>query len=122
VVTFDQMKALVAHLPDVTESTSYGTPSLKVRGKSFCRLWGEREYTRYAIHDTEVRVVFCDLDEKPILIEMSDGSLFTTPHYDGHGAVLIRLEDIDGDELAGHLEESYLLKAPPSLRRDLGRR
>ena len=43
---FDRVKALAAHLLEVAESTSYGTPSLKVRGKSFCRMWGEREYRR----------------------------------------------------------------------------
>jgi hypothetical protein len=121
VVRFEDAKELVGHLPEVTESTSYGTPSLKVRGKSFCRLWGEREYQRYEVFDTEVLVVFCDVDEKPLLIEMSEGALFTTPHYDGHGAVLIRLRDIAPDDLAAYLEESYLLKAPPSLRRGLGR-
>jgi hypothetical protein len=120
-VTFAEAKELVGHLPEVTESTSYGTPSLKVRGKSFCRLWGEREYQRYAVADTEVLVVFCDVDEKPFLIDTSGGTLFTTPHYDGHGAVLIRLREVDRDDLAAYLEESYVLKAPASLRRGLGR-
>jgi hypothetical protein len=117
--TFADVKRLTSHLPEVTESTSYGTSSLKVRGKSFCRLWGEREYERYAVHDTEVLVVFCDLDEKPFLIEAGGGALFTTPHYDGHGAVLIRLADIERDELAHRLEASYRMKAPPTLRRPL---
>jgi hypothetical protein len=118
--TFEDVRALVGHLPEITVSTSYGTPSLKVRGKSFCRMWGEREHDRYEVHDTEVLVVFCVLDEKPFLIEHGGGSLFTTPHYDGHGAVLVRLADVDRSALAGYLEESYLLKAPPSLRSKLG--
>jgi hypothetical protein len=117
--TFEDVKALVEHLPGVTVSTSYGTPALKVRAKSFCRMWGEREHDRYDVHDTEVLVVFCELDAKAFLIETGGGSLFTTPHYDGSGAVLIRLGDVDGDDLAGLLEESYLLKAPPSLRSEL---
>ena len=117
--TFEDVKATAKHLREVTESTAYGTPALKVRGKTFCRMWGEREYDRYGVHDTEVLVVFCELDEKPFLIETSGGSLFTTPHYDGHGAVLIRLEEIERDELADYLEGSYLLKAPPSLRSGL---
>jgi hypothetical protein len=121
-VTFEEVKEQAGHLPEVTESTSYGTPSLKVRGKSFCRLWGEREYERYQVHDTEVLVVFCEVDEKALLIAMSGGTLFTTPHYDGHGAVLIRLEEIDGVELADHLERSYRLKAPASLRKRLDER
>ncbi len=119
---FEDLKALVAHLPEVTESTSYGTPSLKVRGKSFCRMWGEREYDRNDVHDTEVLVVFCELDEKPFLLEASEGALFSTPHYEGHGAVLVRLDDVESDDLIGYLEESCLLKAPPALRATLSER
>jgi len=113
VTGFDDVRALVAHLPEVTTSTSYGTPSLKVHGKSFCRMWGGREYDRYDVSDTEVLVVFCELEEKELLLEAGDGVLFSTPHYDGHGAVLVRLSDVDHDDLKGYLEESYLLKAPP---------
>jgi hypothetical protein len=120
--TFEDVQALVGHLPEVTVSTSYGTPALKVRGKSFCRMWGEREYDRNGVHDTEVLVVFCELDAKPFLIDTGGGSLFTTPHYDGSGAVLIRLGGVETDDLAGLLEESYLLRAPTSLRSKLGDR
>jgi hypothetical protein len=72
-------------------------------------MWGDREYERHGIHDSEVLVVLCDIDEKPFLIAMSGGSLFTTPHYD-HGAVLVRLLDVGRDEQTDYLEESYLLK------------
>ena len=119
-ITFGDLKQLVAHLPEVTESTSYGTPSLKVRGKSFCRMWGDSDFDRNDVHHTEVLVVFCDLDEKPHLLAMDRKALFSTPHYDGHGAVLVRLNRVERSTLAGYLEESYLLKAPPSLRRALG--
>ncbi len=116
-ITFAAVKALAGGFPEVTASTSYGTPSLKVAGKSFCRMWGQREHDRDDVHDTEVLVVFCELDEKPFLLESGGGALFTTPHYDGHGAVLVRLADVDRDDLRNYLEESYLLKAPARLRR-----
>jgi Uncharacterized protein conserved in bacteria len=35
-------------------------------------------------------VVKCDLEEKPFLLEANPTTLFTTPHYDGYGAVLVR--------------------------------
>jgi hypothetical protein len=117
--TFDDVRQLVADLPEVTESTSYGTPALKVRGKGFCRLWAAREHNRDGVHDTEVLVVFCALEEKATLIESSRGVLFSTPHYDGYGAVLVRLADVIIDDLADYLEISYRTKAPPALRRIL---
>jgi hypothetical protein len=118
--TFADAVRLTAHLPDVEESTSYGTPALKVRGRSFCRMWSKREHDRDGVHDTDVLVVFCDPDWKPVLIESSAGVLFSTPHYDGYGAVLVRLADVSDDDLAGYLEDSYLLRAPASLRKLLG--
>ena len=92
-VTFDDVRRLGLRLPEVTESTWYGTPGLKVRNKGFCRLWGEREHRRDQVHDTEVLVVFCELEMKPVLLENHPDVLFTVPHYDGYGAVLVRLAD-----------------------------
>ena len=72
--TFDDVRRLAMALPEVEESTSYGTPSLQVnatgkgKGKSFCRLWSEREHDRDDVHDTEVLVV-CELEAKDLLLE-----------------------------------------------------
>jgi hypothetical protein len=87
-----------------------------VRGKAFCRLWGERDKSKSDTGGVDVLVVFCELDEKEFLLTESDGSVFTAPHYDGHGAVLIRLDDVDEEALQALLLESYLLRAPRSIR------
>ena len=54
-------------LPDVAVDQWFGTPALKVRKKSFCRMWGEREYIRHGVDPAthEVLVVMCDVEEKP---------------------------------------------------------
>ena len=65
--------------------------------------------------DTEVLVIFCDLDKKESLIEQYDGVLFTTSHYDGYDNLLIRLTDATTEQLTDFLDISYLVKAPPSL-------
>ncbi|HEY5112450.1 MAG TPA: MmcQ/YjbR family DNA-binding protein [Acidimicrobiales bacterium] len=114
--TFDDVVRLCAHLPEVTLSTSYGTPALKVRGKGICRMWGTRDKSKSDVGDAEVLVVYCQHDEKDFLLAESDGSVFTAPHYDGHGAVLIRLDDVDEEVLQALLLESYLLRAPRSIR------
>ena len=116
---FDDVTLIGSELPGVEVSTFYGTPGLKVNRKAFCRMWSDREHDRDGVHDTEVLVVFCDLDEKPALIESSGGVLFETPHYEGHGAMLIRLADVDLDDLADLLEDSWRIKAPPKLIREL---
>ena len=117
--TFDDVRRLGMALPEMDESTSYGTPALKVRKKLVCRMWSEREYNRDSVHDTEVLVVFCELDMKQVLLDNHPDGLFTVPHYDGYGAVLVRLADVDLDDLADWIEDSYRLKAPPTLLRQL---
>jgi hypothetical protein len=117
---FEDVERLTADWPEVTTSTSYGTPSLKVAGKSFCRLWGERDFRKAEVGATEVLVVFCDLEEKPFLIEVGRGAIFNAPHYVNHGAVLIKLSTVTERALRDLLWSSYLMKAPPRVRRQTG--
>lgn len=118
---FDDVVRIGSQLPEVEVSTSYGTPSLKVRGKSFCRLWGPDENERKGPEAGEVLVVFCDLDEKPLMIESASGALFDQEHYHGYGAVLVRLDAADDALLEDVLTESWRLKAPKRLLRDFDR-
>jgi hypothetical protein len=113
--SFDDVRRLGSELPEVAESTFYGTPALKAQGKAFCRMWSQREHDRDGVHDTEVLVVFCELEAKDALLEAHVDVLFSTPHYEGHGAMLIRLAAVDLDDLADWLEDSYRLRAPAAL-------
>jgi hypothetical protein len=108
VVAWEDVLELGRELPKVEESTSYGMPSLRVRGKMFARLR----------RDPDAIVVRCDLDEKPLLLASRPDVLFETPHYHGYGAVLIRLE-ASRDDLREFLIDSYALVAPKSLSRSL---
>jgi hypothetical protein len=119
VASFDDVVRLTAGLPLVEMGTSYGTPSVKVKGKSFCRMWSDREYARDGVADTEVLVLFCELEEKEMLFESTTGVCFETPHYHGHGAYLVRMADVDLDELRDLLEDSYRLKAPATALKEL---
>ena len=82
-------------------------------------MWSEREHRRDGVDDTEVLVVFCDAAIKQAMIEDSGGVLFSTPHYEGHGAMLVRLAEVELDDLADYLEESYRNRAPSTLVRRL---
>jgi hypothetical protein len=102
------VRRLVTSLPDVEEGTSYGTPSWKVRGKFMGRL---RD------NDT-VFVAKVDKGEKHLLMEAEPDVFFETPHYQGYGYVLVRLANIDEDELAEVIEDAWRLAAPSSLVRE----
>ena len=65
-------------------------------------------------HDALVlRVV--DLGEREALLQGQPDAFFTTSHYDGYPAVLVRLETVDPEELAELLEEAWRLRAPKRL-------
>jgi hypothetical protein len=94
-------------LPGVEESTWYRTPALKVRGKGFCRLK----------EDGETLVVpVVDLEDKEALLRSDPEVFFTTPHYDGHAYVLVRLERVEQEALGELLEDAWRLRAPDSLQ------
>ncbi len=55
-----------------------------------------------------------DLDERQLLLSDDRGLLFTTPHFDGYPAVLMRIRDlarIDRDELRDMVAEAWLTRA-----------
>jgi hypothetical protein len=100
-------KALGSELPEVEESTSYGTPALKVRGKMFARL---RE-------DGETLVVWTDFLEREALTQGDPKAFFITPHYEDYPLVLIALDHVDLEELRELLIESWRQRAPKRLLR-----
>jgi hypothetical protein len=104
---WDTVRELGLALPSVEESTSYGTPALKVAGKMFVRLRPEL--------DGPVLVVRTDPMERDFLLQAQPDTYFVTPHYDGYPYVLVRLDRIGADELREALTESWLFTAPKRL-------
>jgi hypothetical protein len=104
--TADDVRELALSLPATTERPSYGTPGFRVADKAFARI---RE-------EGDVLVLWCgSVDEKEFLIGAEPRKFFTTPHYDGYALVLVRLSEIDREELAELLEEAWRVRAPKRL-------
>lgn len=110
-MTWEDVVALARALPEVEESTSYGTPALKVKGKGFARLRTEAEGRL---------VLMCRLEEKEALLASGDPAFSTTPHYAGYGAILVDLERVERDQLVELIEEAWREKAPARLRKAHG--
>jgi hypothetical protein len=106
VPSWDDVVEVGSRFPGVEVTTSYGTPSLKVRRKFMCRLRTDPDAL-------VVRVVH--LGEKEALLQGYPDAFFTTPHYDGYPAVLVRLEAVDPTELAELIEEAWRIQAPKKL-------
>jgi hypothetical protein len=103
------VRAIALALPETTERPSYGTPGFRVKDRLFARL-----------REPGVLLVWCaDEGEKDFLLRADPGKFFTTPHYDGHPSVLVRLEAVDRDELAELLTDSWRVRAPKRLAQSL---
>jgi hypothetical protein len=103
------VRAIALALPETEERPSYGTPGFRVKDRLFAR-----------IREPGVLLVWCaDEGEKDFLLRADPEKFFTTPHYDGHPTVLVRLGAVDRDELAELLTDSWRVRAPKRLARSL---
>jgi hypothetical protein len=109
-VTFEQVRLAARGLPGVEDSTSYGTPALKVRGKLLARL-----------HQSgECLVLRADLLDREILLQSDPQVFFITDHYRDFPWILVRFASVDPQALPDLMERAWRLVAPKSLqsRRD----
>ena len=98
--------AIGARFPGIVETTSYGTPSLKVRDKFLCRL-------RTNPDALVIRVI--DVGDQEALLLGQPDVFFTTPHYDNVPYVLVRLDAVDPAQLAELVEDAWRTQAPKRL-------
>jgi hypothetical protein len=120
VATWDDVERIALALPETEEGTSYGNRSWQVKGKTFA--W-ERP-----LRKADLRALGDDAPDGPILgarvehlvakealLADDPGVYFTTPHFDGYPAVLVRLERIGSGELEELITEAWLDRAPKRL-------
>jgi hypothetical protein len=96
---------LIAHLPGVELSSSWGRPALKVNGKAFAGL----------SRVPDALWVLCPLELKELLMEAQPGTFFETDHYKGWPAVLARMKGGDEEAVVARLESAWADKAPKRL-------
>lgn len=103
--TWDTVRSIGGGLPEVVESTSYGTPALKVRGRLVTRLSDDGDFA----------VVKVDPGERAALVAADPATFVVTPHYERYPMVLVRLATVDPGELAELVTESWRRAAPKRL-------
>ena len=106
-MSFADVCALARRYPATEESTSYGTPALKVKGKLLVRLWEDGE--TLVLHTT-----FADRDH---LLATWPQEFFITDHYAGYPAILVRLTKVDRARFAQLFEDAWLREAPAKVRK-----
>ncbi|GII19968.1 MmcQ/YjbR family DNA-binding protein [Planomonospora parontospora] len=99
------MRDIALELPEVEESVSWGTPSLKVRGRLFLR--------RH--EDPELTVVKVSSEERKALTAARPEVFLVTPHYENHRYMLVRTAELAEEELRELVAEAWRLSAPQRL-------
>jgi len=104
-VIWETVRKLALELPGAEESTSYGTPAIKVRGKLFARL---RE-------DGESFVLACDFEDREVLMAEQPEVFYITDHYVNYQWILVRFSTVRPDQLRDLLRQAWQLRAPGKL-------
>ncbi len=121
--SWDDVRRLALSLSETSERPQWGNASWRVRDKPFVWERPLRAADLRALGDTApdgpilgVRVEH--LIAKEALLADDPDVYFTTPHFDGYPAVLVRLERIGLDELEELIVEAWLCQAPKRLARE----
>ena len=118
--TWDDVRRIALALPETEERLSRDLRQWRVKDKGF--VW-ERPLRR-----ADLEALGDDAPDGPILgarvehvgakeaLLADDPSVyFTTPHFDGYPAILVRLDEIELEDLHELIVESWLVRAPRRL-------
>jgi hypothetical protein len=123
VTTMADLDELALAMPETTKEVSAdGRPSYLVHGKRFCLHRSRRPdaidpETGERMDDVLMLRVE-SLEEKEVILADDRGVFFTTPHFRGYPAVLLRIPDlarIDRDELRDLVAGAWLTRAQKRL-------
>jgi hypothetical protein len=121
--TMADLDELALAMPQATKELSEdGRPAYLVHGKLFvCHRGRRRDALDPATGERLDDVLMFrvpDLGVKDLMLADDRGVFFTTPHFDGYPAVLIRIPDlarIERDELEDAVVEAWLTRAQKRL-------
>jgi hypothetical protein len=120
VATWDDVRRIALALPETAEVISRGRPQWRVKDKLF--VWDRplRRSDLEALGDAApdgpilgARVEH--LVAKEALLADDSNVFFTTPHFNGFPAVLVRLDEISPGDLEEVIVEAWLCRAPKRL-------
>ena len=118
--TWNDVRRIALALPGTAERSSHGSPMWRVRDKGF--VW-ERPLRRADLEalgptapDGPILAArVADLGVKQALLTDDPDVYFTTPHFNGYPAILVRLDRITVAELGELIVEAWLARAPKRL-------
>lgn len=121
--TWDDVRRLALALPETSEAMSRGLRNWRVRDRAFVWERPLRKADLQALGDAAptgpiLGAQVEHLVAKDALLAHDPDVFFTTPHFDGYPAVLIRLDAIAVPDLEEAVVEAWLARAPKRLARE----
>lgn len=121
--SWDDVRRAALELPEASEGSSRGNVTWQVRKKTFVweRPLREKEVRELGERAPSGEILGAwveDLGAKEALLADDSGHFFTTAHFDGYAAVLVRLDEIGAEEVGELIVEAWLAKAPVRLARE----
>ncbi len=120
---WDDVRRIALALPEAGERSSRGLASWSVRDKGFVWERPLRPADFRALGDEAptgpilgARVEH--LGAKEALLADDPDVFFTTPHFEGYPAVLVRLEAVTVEDLEEVIVEAWLARAPKRIAQD----
>lgn len=94
-------------LPDVEESTAYGSPALRVNGKFMAGL----------SDDWATLSVKIDVVERDLLLETEPATYFVNDHVVKYSYVRVRVDAISAEDLYYRLKQAWRMTVPKRMLR-----
>ncbi len=121
--TWDDVRRIALGLPETSERLSRGLRQWSVKGRNF--VW-ERPLRRADVealgeNAPDGPILGAQVEHvgaKKALLADDPDVFFTTPHFDGYPAILVRLERIRAEDLDEPIAEAWLARAPGRLARE----
>ena len=92
-VDFETVRKIALELPDVEESTAYGSPAIKVRGKLLTCIPTNKSA------EPDSLAVRIGINQRAELVATAPDVYYFTDHYANYPMVLVRLSRIHPDAL-----------------------
>jgi hypothetical protein len=122
-VGWDEVRRLALSFPDATEHVSWGSAHWRVHGKGFVweRPLRKTDLEHLGIAEQDGPVLGARVEDEAVkfaLVESDPDVFFTTPHFDGWSAILVRLDRISRRRLDEVVADAFLAVAPRKLAND----
>jgi len=118
--TWDDVQRLALALPETSERESRGLRGWRVKDKGFVweRPLRRADYSALGDDAPDGPILGARVEHlgaKEALLADDPAVFFTTPHFDGYPAILVRLKPISVEDLEELVTEAWLAAAPKRL-------